>query len=316
MAHSEESHSVLLIEPSEDLLLVLRHHLLRSGFKVHSAGSGKAALALIKDARPELLVSDDALPDMSAAEFRRSLFLDPGTRDLPVLFLSSKRHREGADPMLRVGLDECLPKPCDTLLLVTRAQSIIARRNSQDELMRIDPLTRLLNKTSLQRQVAEDLARLDRYKRFACLALLDLDHLAGLNEAHGVPIGDLLLSALANMAYAFIRTTDLAGRYAGGQLLLYLPETREKGARILAERLLQQYRKTSEELAGRAVTFCGALLEPPRDGATWETLCARAEETMRAAKACGGGTILDWRAGVNEKKERRRQGTISPVAGS
>ncbi len=283
--------AVLVIEPDADMMNVIRYHLNKAGFEVISVTNGKEALGVLHDRPVEIIVSDATMPDMRGAALRKQLFLDPGTRDIPFLFLLPSVHPEQELPVLRNALDSWLAKPFDPLHLIARVESLLSRQRTHAELMRIDPLTRVLNLPSIEREVAADLNRLQRYGRCASLVLIDVDDFGTLNEQCGYTFGDLILSSLANIIVGTTRSADLAGRFGGGKFVLYLPETPSEGAIVLVRRILEQMLAASVELVGRQMSFSAGIVEAPRDGTDLPTLYQRVVAALTSAKERGSATL-------------------------
>lgn len=292
-----EKNRILVVAHDGSTLHVARYHLSRAGFEVAGADNQEEARALVKSTAPEIVVcelSEASGAKYNAHELRRRFFQNPGLRATPFLFLSDTAHPELNGNVLGNGVDEYLLKPLDPLALIARVQAMVTRRRTHEEMMRTDPLTHLLNRTTLELAVRNDLARLDRYARFAGILLLDVDELGAVNDSQGDSAGDLVLTTLASLISRTVRSTDVAGRYQSQQFVLYLPETREAGAAQLANRLLEQFRKLTETTVGATVTFSAGVVESPRDGDNWEQLLERLNHAVRAAKQQGKGQVIPW----------------------
>ena len=72
-------------------MALLRSYLEREGFVVDEADDGEAALAAFLRVRPDLVILDVDLPDLSGFEVCARLRADPPTRRVPVLHLSGAR---------------------------------------------------------------------------------------------------------------------------------------------------------------------------------------------------------------------------------
>jgi len=102
-----------------------------------------------------------------------------------------------------------------------------------------DGLTGLVVHRYFQLRLDEELARARRYKRTLSLLLSDIDHFKKFNDTYGHQQGDIVLKEVAKIFKSRIRTSDLAARYGGEEFAVIMPETDEKGALTLAERLRQ-----------------------------------------------------------------------------
>ncbi|MBI5092861.1 MAG: diguanylate cyclase [Candidatus Hydrogenedentes bacterium] len=287
---------VLVVENDANSLHLIRYHLSKGGFQIRSTSNGWEALKRLKDGPVDLILSEVTIPDMDGFTLRERMLLDPGTRDIPFLFLTADTQPDKQVRALRIGVDDYITKPFDPIVLVARVQAVIERHRVHDEMVRFDPLTHLLNRASLELRVTEDLSRLERYQRYATLITLDLDGFARLNAEHGNSMGDLLLTCLAGMITTSIRTMDFAGRYSGAQCVLYLPETHPDGAKVLLERLQVQFGKACEAITSTLVTFSAGIVEAPTCGARFDVLCSRACQAMQLAKHRDTDKIVIWTA--------------------
>lgn len=291
---------VLIVEDDANALHLMRDYLSRANFRVRSASDGWEALKRLKDGPVDIVISEHAVTDMDGARLREKCMMNPVTRDIPFLFLVDGNHTENHVRALRSGVDDCLVKPFDPVILVAHAQAVIERRRSYEEMVRVDPLTRLLNRPALEKDLAEELLRVVRYKREASLVLIDIDSFAEVNSESGVAMGDLLLTCLSGVVLTNIRGMDIAGRYQGGQFILFLPETPLPGAVILTQRIQKQLGVIASAVAGFELTFSASLMALPEDGDDIEVVLPRLEQALQQAKAenAGGGTIFHWGKGV------------------
>ena len=105
---------VLLVEDDRDTREMYSQYLSYSGCRVTEAPSARRALESVTQQRPDVIVTDIAMPGMDGLELSRRLRAHEGTRNIPIIAVSgqaSERAREA-------GADIVLDKPCepDTLL--------------------------------------------------------------------------------------------------------------------------------------------------------------------------------------------------------
>ncbi len=151
---------------------------------------------------------------------------------------------------------------------------------------RSDPLTGLLNRRSFDELLEQELERSRSSGRPVSVLLGDLDHLAAVNEEQGQASGDATLELVASDLGKWKRRTDLAARVGGDEFALLLPDTDERGAHILAERL----RRATHRRFGDApvsITICFGVASHPHHGGDAATLLRSAERAMLAAKGLG-----------------------------
>lgn len=102
-----------------------------------------------------------------------------------------------------------------------------------------DSLTGLYNRRYLDRRLEEELDRAKRYALPLSILLVDIDHFKTVNDTYGHQAGDLVLGYLGKLVLNAVRTSDIAARYGGEELLVIAPNTPILPAGALAERLRQ-----------------------------------------------------------------------------
>jgi diguanylate cyclase (GGDEF)-like protein len=133
---------------------------------------------------------------------------------------------------------------CNILLLVASVWSLawildkseiergMARHDSE-----MDALTGVSNRRHFNRRLQQEIERCERYRRYACLILLDIDHFKELNDRFGHQCGDDVLKAIAQACAASIRATDVICRYGGEEFAIIAPETTGQEGMLLARKI-------------------------------------------------------------------------------
>jgi diguanylate cyclase (GGDEF)-like protein len=125
--------------------------------------------------------------------------------------------------------------------------------------------------------------------------MLDLDFFKQVNDQFGHAEGDRVLKAVADVLRATCRQNDVAARYGGEEFAIALPDTRERGALIVAETFRAAIASISGMLSSVSasigvVTFTPSASLPPAD-----TLFARlindADRALYAAKHAGRNRV-------------------------
>ena len=129
IASSEGGSSVkvLVVDDEKDITALVAYHLEREGFRVLQAYDGLQALELVKRERPNLLILDLMLPQMSGLDVCRRLRKEPETSRLPILMLTAKAEETDKVLGLELGGDDYLTKPFGPRELVARVKALIRR---------------------------------------------------------------------------------------------------------------------------------------------------------------------------------------------
>lgn len=80
---------ILIVDDEPDVLLVLGKRLTSAGYDVVKAASGQAGLIKAKAERPDLIILDMMMPEMSGDEVAQELTIDRETQSIPILFLTA-----------------------------------------------------------------------------------------------------------------------------------------------------------------------------------------------------------------------------------
>ncbi len=143
----------------------------------------------------------------------------------------------------------------------------------------IDPLTDLVNRRGLDRELKRALAYVKRYGTSAVLVYLDLDGFKSVNDRYGHAAGDTVLKAVAMVLTRHVRASDLVARIGGDEFVVLLWNVAESDAQTKARSL--------EAAVGR-------MTAPYRD------------VTLSVGASAGGATLLplDTPASVLERADR------------
>ena len=191
-----------------------------------------------------------------------------------------------------------------TLLEQLASQIAMSIENSRlyaeaEEKARVDEITGLLNRRSLDELMAAEINRHSRYGGVLSLIILDLDGFKAFNDNYGHPAGDKLLKEIGNVLKAAIRNTDQAFRYGGDEFAVLLPNTPINATSQVADRIRRQIpRKTKS--GHIAITASLGLASWPADGVTPVEIVAAADTALYRAKReggdrthCASGTLLE-----------------------
>jgi len=102
---------LLIVEDDPDISSLLVHTLQTARFSTTAASDSKGARQILTDSRPDLVLLDWGLPDMSGLELLSQMCQDAGLRDIPVIMLTARG--EAADRVrgLEGGADDYIVKP-------------------------------------------------------------------------------------------------------------------------------------------------------------------------------------------------------------
>ncbi len=124
---------ILLVEDDEAIRAMVVFNLSRAGFETIEAGDCQAARVALADDRPDLVLLDWMLPDMSGPEFARSLRRDELTRGLPIIMLTARGMEDDKVHGFESGIDDYITKPFGARELVARIRAVLRRTSPADD---------------------------------------------------------------------------------------------------------------------------------------------------------------------------------------
>jgi two-component system, OmpR family, phosphate regulon response regulator PhoB len=122
-----EEKSILVVEDERAIRDMVVFTLKRAGFSVREAEDAGGARRAIADQRPDVILLDCMLPDLSGLELARALRRDEATRELPILMLTARAAEDDKVMGLESGADDYLTKPFSARELVARIQALLRR---------------------------------------------------------------------------------------------------------------------------------------------------------------------------------------------
>jgi two-component system, OmpR family, phosphate regulon response regulator PhoB len=133
---------VLIVEDERPIREMIAFGLKRAGFEVREAEDCRGARAALADQRPDLVLIDWMLPDMSGLELTRALKRDRETRELPIIMLTARAEEGDKVAGLEGGADDYVTKPFSPRELLARINAVLRRStgNGGDELIEFEGL--------------------------------------------------------------------------------------------------------------------------------------------------------------------------------
>jgi len=119
--------SVLIVEDEPAQREVLAYNLEAEGFRVAQAENGEEALLLVSEDRPDLIVLDGMLPNVSGIEVCRRLKSRSETRGVPIIMLSARSEEVDRVRGLETGADDYVIKPYSVVELMARVRTQLRR---------------------------------------------------------------------------------------------------------------------------------------------------------------------------------------------
>lgn len=119
--------SVLIVDDEIPIRDMIRFALGRTEFDIVEAGSVREAQARIADRRPDAILLDWMLPDLSGIELARRLKKDDDLREIPIIMLTARGDEDDKIMGLESGADDYIIKPFSPRELMARIKAVLRR---------------------------------------------------------------------------------------------------------------------------------------------------------------------------------------------
>ncbi len=127
---AQKQQRILIVDDEPDITALVAYHLARNGYVVTTATNGPDALTEVKNNRPDLVVLDLMLPDLSGYEVLEALKSDDDTSRVGVIMLTARREEPDRIKGLELGADDYVVKPFSPPELVLRVGAVLRRLGS------------------------------------------------------------------------------------------------------------------------------------------------------------------------------------------
>jgi diguanylate cyclase (GGDEF)-like protein len=159
-----------------------------------------------------------------------------------------------------------------------------------------DELTGSFNRRKLREDLEEELQRAERYNNNLSVLMIDIDWFKEYNDFYGHQKGDELLERLVETISKNIRFNDRLYRYGGEEFVVLLPETDEKEAEDVAEKLRVKIGKKKfvgekKSQPDKKITISIGIASYPKNGSSSREIIFAADSALYDAKASGRNVV-------------------------
>ena len=198
---------VLVCDDDSVQRLLIRECLESAGMVVVEAESGREAIELVTNHRPDFIFMDIEMPGLNGIEVCRILRDRPESADTPILIVTGADDRETIDLGFEAGATQYITKPLNWPLLgrlvkymLRTADAYLTLKQNEDHLRYLayfDHLTDLPNRRNFNEQLRRNLADRERNGGEVGLIMIDIDHFKRINDSLGHERGDLVLQRIS-----------------------------------------------------------------------------------------------------------------------
>ena len=117
---------VLIVDDEPNIVTALDYLLRRTGYEVHAAPDGEAALRMVQAEAPDLVLLDLMMPEKSGYDVCQRIRAHPEWSKIRIVILSAKGREADVSKGLSLGADAYITKPFSNAELVERIGALLA----------------------------------------------------------------------------------------------------------------------------------------------------------------------------------------------
>jgi len=130
----DKNMKILVVDDFSTMRRIVRNLLVELGFSntlIQEADDGDSALALLRSASFDLVVTDWNMPNMTGIDLLRAIRAEPATKALPVLMVTAENNREQIIAAAQAGVNGYIVKPFTAITLKEKLDRIFERLAAQ-----------------------------------------------------------------------------------------------------------------------------------------------------------------------------------------
>lgn len=242
---------ILIVDDTLEEIRLLSAMLTQYGYRVREAIHGQMALTAIATVKPDLILLDIMMPELSGYDVCMQLKANSQTADIPIIFISALDDMFDKVKAFAVGGEDYITKPFQLEEVIARVQHQLALREAKINLQQLnsqleervrgrtlelqtlnaqltkmalyDPLTGLPNRIFFIELLEKAIAHTQQDPALHVSVLfLDCDRFKLVNDSLGHAVGDQLLKAVAVRLQTLLKPTDSLARTGGDEFAILL----------------------------------------------------------------------------------------------
>ena len=282
------------------------------------ASSGAEAIELYDKERPDLILSDLIMPEMTGLELQSRLTEQYGER-IHFMFMTADEHEESESVGLEAGALDYIRKPFKPEVLLRRVDNIMRHIDSLKQIQGLravaetDPMTGLLNKAFVTKTLTELCP-----KEIGTLMMVDLDSFKLVNDLYGHDMGDKVLIRFAEILRSVTRSSDIVGRMGGDEFIVFCRDIRDEAliaekSRIINESIFASAKEFMGEDMNIPLGASIGAVAVPDEGTDFTGLYKKADKALYSVKQNGkhGYALFHERASTAAAAEESPSGSLA-----
>jgi len=302
--------NILVVDDNQVIIKLLEELLTRAAYRVTAVACGEDALECLKTQKVDLILLDVDMPGKSGFAVCRVVKANPLTKDIPVIFVTSRSEREDIVNGFEAGGQDYIVKPFTRAELLARVRTHLTLRKVQEDLQAsviryrnlsiLDDLTGFYNTRFLYQSLDEQLTK--HPDQSLSVVFIDIDSFKNVVDTHGHLNGSSTIAELAEIIMPLLPEGCYGVSYGGDEFVLVLAgHDRTEGGRLaeLIRHSIEQASFLSFCDLNVRITVSSGIATYPDDARTLEGLLGNADHALFAAKRLGKNKVVSFSEMLN-----------------
>jgi len=298
MSEHEKEFTILIVDDGKTNLEILSG-ILSPMYNILLAKNGMQALDRVKEHKPDLVILDVVMPEMSGFEVITKLKESDFTNNIPVIFITGLSSTEDEEKGFFLGAVDYISKPFNKSIVKARVKNhikIIDQMRTIERIGLTDALTKISNRRGFENHLNMEWGNGLRNHTPISILMMDVDKFKNYNDTYGHQQGDVLLKAFAEVsAKTLMRSGDFIARWGGEEFIVLLPGITIDGAASVAERIRGNIEAmvvpTEDGVETRVTVSIGINSVVPGIDSTISNFINKADQALYKAKESGRNRV-------------------------
>jgi two-component system cell cycle response regulator len=303
MTAPAQDFKLLIADDSRIYRKLLEETFIQNPYPTVFARSGREAMDLFAEHKPDLVITDWIMPDLAGIELCKQVRGAAKDSYTYIIIVTSNTEKREILAGLSAGADDYLTKPFSPAELRARVavgcrvidfhRQLQSKTRQLEELALTDELTGLPNRRAVENWAKREIAGAVRHHFPLSVVMADLDRFKRLNDSFGHEAGDAVLKKFAQILKNNCRSCDMYGRFGGEEFVILLSHADLKGAFSAVDNIRSSLAETIFTFGGLDVIATASFGIATLDGEAenFGQLVARADRALYSAKQSGRNRI-------------------------
>lgn len=280
---------ILLIDDDVELVAYLKESLEKQNYYVSIALSAERGLKIFYETKPDLILLDILLPDISGIEVLNQIIGKAKKERIPIIIISGEYSKATQLHAYKLGVMDFLSKPVDIDIFMALIKNRFELKREWQDSIIVDELTGAFNRKHFNQVMKQLICDFKRTERVFSLALIDLDYFKKINDTYGHLIGDEVLQSLSELVQSSIRMEDTFCRFGGEEFAVFLPNTDASSALTVIQRIQERFAAADFFAKNEIfhVTFSSGISEVTEAENIADKIVEEADQALYASKDAG-----------------------------